>query len=383
MNNRTDHWANRLRPLGLIPLIAFGLLTILATGGGGGFDGGGADTPGTLQFLETSFDVTEGMIVNIRVARSGGSSGAVSVDFATEDGTASAGSDYVAANGTLTWDNGESGNKTISIPITDDDTAELSESFTVILSNVSGATLGANSVATVNIMDVPPSNLGGLWDGSWTVDGGGEPEVAIAISTDAGEVQFALPDLLIQISGTAEVSGNQVTGSGLAFVPEGDTFPDGSTVSGLTFEGTATERGKLSGNWVIDAGDSGTFDLNYDPLYERDVTVDMLDGSWLPFNLLGDSAGPAFNINDGQVFRQTPACTSNATVTQVDSGFNVFMWEATITTTDQVECPVAGNYAGLAALGDSEDMVGPLNDSLVVLLSNDVRGLALLMLREP
>ncbi len=109
----------------------------------------------------------------------------------------------------------------------------------------------------------------------------------------------------------------------------------------------------------------------------------MLDGSWLPFNLLGDSAGPAFNINDGQVFRQTPACTSNATVTQVDSGFNVFMWEATITTTDQVECPVAGNYAGLAALGDSEDMVGPLNDSLVVLLSNDVRGLALLMLREP
>jgi hypothetical protein len=75
------------------------------------------------------------------------------VDYATADGTGAAGSDYTVANGTLTWSNNVSGNKTISIPITDDNTAEPSESFTVTLSNVSGATLGANSSATVNIID--------------------------------------------------------------------------------------------------------------------------------------------------------------------------------------------------------------------------------------
>lgn len=119
--------------------------------GGGGSDG---NTPGTIQFAESSFDAVEGrLILNILVPRSGGSSGGASVDYATADGTALAGSDYTASNGTLTWPDGVSGNQTISIPITDDNAAEFSESFTVTLSNVSGATLGANSSATVKIID--------------------------------------------------------------------------------------------------------------------------------------------------------------------------------------------------------------------------------------
>jgi hypothetical protein len=378
----SGHKAVWWRRFTIVAITVVGVATIIASGGGSG-GGGGSNTPGTLQFLESSLDVTEGMIVNIRVARSGGSSGVVSVDYATGDGTALGGSDYTAANGTLTWADGVSGNQTISISITDDDMVELSESFTVTLRNVSVATLGAISSATVNIIPEPAQKFGGLWDGSWTVDGGAEPENAIAISTDAGEFQFILPGLLIQVSGTAVVNGTQVIGSGLAFVPEGDSFPDNSTVTGFTFEGTITERSKLSGNWVIEAGDSGSFELNYDPLHERDVTTGTLNGSWLSFNLLGDPVGPAFNINDGQVFRQTPVCTSNASVTLADSGFDVFRWEATITTTDQTECPVAGVYAGLAALGDSDEMLGPLNDALLVLLNNDVRGLALLLLREP
>jgi hypothetical protein len=111
------------------------------------------ELPGTLQLAATSYDGTEGTIVNIFVARSGGSDGIVSVDYATADGDAVGGSDYTAASGTLTWPDGLSGNLTISIAITDDVSVELSESFTVTLSNVSVATLGANSSATVNIID--------------------------------------------------------------------------------------------------------------------------------------------------------------------------------------------------------------------------------------
>ena len=131
-------------------LFVSSLLFVACGSGGGGSDG---NAPGTIQLAETSFDARERSVINIRVARSGGSSGVASVDFATADGTAVGGSDYTAANGTLTWPDGVSGNQTISILITDDNSAEFSESFTVTLSNVSGATLGANSSATVNIID--------------------------------------------------------------------------------------------------------------------------------------------------------------------------------------------------------------------------------------
>ncbi|MES9943544.1 MAG: DUF5666 domain-containing protein [Candidatus Thiodiazotropha sp.] len=127
----------------------FSILPFLVACGGGGGNGG----PGTIQFLESSFDTREGSIINIRVARSDGSSGVASVDFSSADGTAVAGSDYTAANGTLTWSDGVSGNKTISISIPDENTAEFTESFTVTLSNVSGAALGANTSASVDIID--------------------------------------------------------------------------------------------------------------------------------------------------------------------------------------------------------------------------------------
>ena len=131
-------------------LVCILCLAMFSACGGGG---DGSSSPGTLQIEATSFDVREGAIVNIRVARSGGSRGVVSVDFTTMDGTAVDGTDYTAANGTLTWANGVAGNRTISIPIADDSEAEFTESFTLVLSNVSGATLGANSSATVNIID--------------------------------------------------------------------------------------------------------------------------------------------------------------------------------------------------------------------------------------
>ena len=129
------------------------LLVLAACGGGGGSGGGASNLPGTLQLGSTSYDVTEGAVVNIIVTRSGGSSGVASVDYATADGTAVAGTDYPATSGTLTYADGVSGNQTISIPITGDNLAELSEAFTVTLSNVSGATLGANSSTTINIVN--------------------------------------------------------------------------------------------------------------------------------------------------------------------------------------------------------------------------------------
>jgi hypothetical protein len=130
------------------------LLLVLAACGGDGGDGV-TNNAGIIQLGGTSYEVTEGAVINILVTRSGGNSGVASVDYATSDGTAVAGTDYPATSGTLTFADGISGNQTISIPITDDTTAEVAEAFTLTLSNASGATLGANSSATVNIVNAP------------------------------------------------------------------------------------------------------------------------------------------------------------------------------------------------------------------------------------
>ena len=135
------------------PTVLLSVLGALLLSACGGSDNSTPGSPGIVQLAEISYDVTEGAVVNIFVTRSDGDSGAVSVDYAPADGTAVGGSDYNAANGTLTWPDGLSGNQTISIPITDDNVAEPSEFFTVTLSNVSLATLGTHSSATVNIID--------------------------------------------------------------------------------------------------------------------------------------------------------------------------------------------------------------------------------------
>ena len=68
----------------------------------------------------------------------------VTVDYATSDGTATAGTDYTAASGTLTFDAGTT-SKTISVSIADDETDESDETFTLTLSNAAGADLGTST----------------------------------------------------------------------------------------------------------------------------------------------------------------------------------------------------------------------------------------------
>jgi uncharacterized delta-60 repeat protein len=100
----------------------------------------------------------------LTVNRTGGATGTVTVDYATSDGTASAGADYIATTGTLTFLDGET-SKTISIPILDDGTLEGgSETFSVTLSNpTGGATLGtvAKTVVTIKDDDVIGSPVSG------------------------------------------------------------------------------------------------------------------------------------------------------------------------------------------------------------------------------
>ncbi len=78
----------------------------------------------------------------------GDASSAVTVNYATSNLTATAGSDYVASNGLLTFAAGET-TKTINITINGDTVHENNESFLISLSTPTGAVLSSTGGAVL------------------------------------------------------------------------------------------------------------------------------------------------------------------------------------------------------------------------------------------
>lgn len=114
-----------------------------------GFD---LNSPGTLSLAQSVATVSEtaGSFV-VTVRRTGGAAGAASVAYATANGAAIAGQDYTAVSGTLNWASGEFADKTVVIPLINDNEVEPNETFTFTLSNASGAPLGSPSVLTITL----------------------------------------------------------------------------------------------------------------------------------------------------------------------------------------------------------------------------------------
>jgi len=87
------------------------------------------------------------------VLRTNGTAGTATVNFATSNGTAIAGSDYTATSGTLSFADGESV-KFFTIPITNDNVFKGNRTFTLTLSGPSiGSSVGNPSTETITILD--------------------------------------------------------------------------------------------------------------------------------------------------------------------------------------------------------------------------------------
>ena len=120
------------------------------------------DPPPTLSIENARVSGSEDSVFikfTVSLAAEHASRRTVTVDYATIDGTAEAGSDYTETSGVLTFDPLQT-TGVISVPVNDDDMAEPDETFTLTLSNLSNAVLANELIwvtATGTIEDNEPT----------------------------------------------------------------------------------------------------------------------------------------------------------------------------------------------------------------------------------
>ena len=120
---------------------------------------------GTVQLSSANYTFQEGDgVVTITLTRTGGSSGVASVEVDVVGGTANLPEDYSIPPTCvgppcppITWADGDSAPKTVSISIIDDTLGEPSETVLLALSEPQGATIGVPGSATVTILDNDPA----------------------------------------------------------------------------------------------------------------------------------------------------------------------------------------------------------------------------------
>lgn len=131
-------------------------------------------SPGMLEFLVENVTVSEDAgTVNFMLRRVGGSKGVASVDVEVTGGTAMEGTDFTFPVETLTWADGDTGDKVISLKILDDSDKEGTETIELGLSGAMGASLGMVKSETVTIgdndSDLAPTSSGGGGSSNWLV----------------------------------------------------------------------------------------------------------------------------------------------------------------------------------------------------------------------
>jgi Calx-beta domain/Beta-propeller repeat len=208
----------------------------------------------SLQFSAASYHVNEfESEATITVTRSGSSTGAVSVAYATSDGTATADSDYTAASGTLNWDDGDAADKTFSVPIIADSEVEGVETITLTLSNPTGIVFGSPQIAALTIVD----------------------------DEDPGDLQFSAPAFNVNENGvTATITVTRTGGS------DGPVSVDYATSDGTAVADTDYTAASGTLAWVNGETDDKTFSV--------DITDnDQIDGDRTVILSLADPTGGA------------------------------------------------------------------------------------------
>jgi CSLREA domain-containing protein len=206
------------------------------------------DTAGTLQFSAAAVSVNESAATaTVTVTRAGGAASGVSVNYATANGTATAGTDYTNASGTLTFEANET-SKTFTVPILEDTRDETNETVTLTLSNpTGGATLGSPNPATLTITDNDATPTLSINNAS-------------AVEGNSGASNMTFTVTLSAASGQA-VSVNWATANGTAIAP-GDYAAGGGALTFNAGETTKQVIVAVVGDTIVEANEAFVVNLS-------------------------------------------------------------------------------------------------------------------------
>jgi len=183
----------------------------------------------TVAFVQSSSSVAEGgasAVIQVRATTSDGAALAapLTAGWTTASGSATAGADFTAASGTLTFAAGTASGatQTVSVAILQDALDEANETFTVSLQGASGGSVGTPAVHTVTIADDDAAPSLGIGEAALA-----EPDCATASAV------FTVT--LTPVSGQtvtvpfATASGTATAGADFTGVSGTLTFPAGTT----------------------------------------------------------------------------------------------------------------------------------------------------------
>ncbi|HEX2060134.1 MAG TPA: IPTL-CTERM sorting domain-containing protein [Thermoanaerobaculia bacterium] len=275
--------------------------------------------PGTLALSSNAYPTSEGAgFVTITVNRTGGSDGAVSVNYSTSNGTATAGADYTTTGGTLHWADGDATPKTFDVPILDDAIFEGAETFNVTLDTVVGATLGT-SAAVVTIADNESAPTIAINDPSVTEGNAGNTPAGFVVTLSHPTTQTVTVDY-----GTAD---NGAT-AGVDYVQTNGT---------ITFNPLVTAQA-LFVQVIGDTLDEASEQFNVLLTNATNATISDATGVG---TINDDDAPPAISISD-------------VTQIETDAGTTAFAFNVTLSTASTLPITVDYATAGIEATSGTD-----------------------------
>lgn len=281
---------------------------------------------GQLSLTQNSFAVSEGESVDIVVERLTGADGAASVEFTVEAGTADD-EDFTASNGTLTWTDGDSSPRTITVNTLTDTELESAETVIVTLENATGATLDSDT-ATITINDATvlvPGIItlsavsaavaeGSSIDIDVTRTGGSDGEVTVDVIAPASAEYTVSPAQLVWADG--ESDDQTITFTAI----EDDITDDTETVN--------ISLANATGNAAI-ANNTIAVTVNDTSVPQQPTAFFASDGEWeactAPFNTDGPSAfATQLSANEGRIVSCVKTCDISTIV--LDDVFPGWGW---------------------------------------------------------
>ena len=278
----------------------------------------------------------------------------LTVSYATSDGTATAGTDYTAKSGTLTFTNTAAGSQTFTVSTEEDTFDESDETFTVTISSPSGGggpapTIGTASVVTTTIDDDDDAISGITLSVNPSSVGEDDAKTSFTVTASLGGSTTRPSDTVVTLTlgGTAGSSDYTVNTS-LGSI----TIPANSTSATGTLELTPTDDAIVEGDETIVISGTTTVSLS---VSSATITLTDDDKSTTTPTDDKDSAelsisGPSANVAEGS------DATFTVTLSAAVSKEVTVAWSAAGNTTDYSPTSGTVTFAAGSAAGATEDI---------------------------